>query len=86
MKKYNREIKKYDSYQIPLHWKCVVWENNMNTIINCANCGKEIIVGSSYNSQEIFEDNGWFSYLICFDCYQQEYERKRQMESRYKND
>lgn len=59
-------------YEIPDDWFCVLNLFNMDTIINCASCGKKLAFGDSYTSRSIHNDCG-FGYAICADCMTKEY-------------
>ena len=61
----------------PLNIK--TYSEDMNEIVNCAQCLKEIKIGDSYTSKEIHTDLG-FGFAVCEDCYEKEWERKRKYE------
>lgn len=61
----------------PLNIK--TYSEDMDEIVNCAKCLKEIKIGDSYTSKEIHTDLG-FGFAVCEDCYEKELERKRKHE------
>lgn len=61
----------------PLNIK--TYSEDMNEIVNCAQCLKEIKIGDSYTSKEINTDLG-FGFAVCEDCYEKEWERKKYYE------
>lgn len=60
-------------------WHVVSDTDNMNEIINCACCGRQITFGKSYRSLEIRTKDG-VGYAVCEDCHEKEilrdYEKK----------
>lgn len=76
MKRWNVEKGVYEPYSVPKEWHCQAFETDMNKIINCARCGKEIPFGDSYASRQIHTDYG-LAYSVCRTCYEKEYEEER---------
>ena len=75
MLKWNDAKGKYELYEVPADWECRLAEEDMDKIVNCASCGKEIRFGECYTSMEIH--NVWgFGYAVCPECYQKEIERR----------
>lgn len=85
---YCYEIQKWDypshSYltiplisRTPLNLK--TYSEDMDEIVNCAQCLKELKIGDSYTSKEIHTDLG-FGFAVCSKCYEEEWERKRKYE------
>lgn len=52
------------------------YESDMDTIVNCAQCYKEIKFGNCYTSLEKLTETG-FGYAVCEDCYEREWKRRR---------
>lgn len=42
MLKWNNEKGEYEPYEVPADWQCRLAEEDMDKIVNCASCGKEI--------------------------------------------
>ena len=53
-----------------------VYETDMDTIVNCAQCNKELKFGESYTSMEKQTSLG-FGYAVCADCYEEEWKRRK---------
>lgn len=77
--KWNYKNHNYDDYELP--GNCKLYSNDMEEVVNCAQCGKEITFGESYTSFEIHNHIG-FGYAVCEKCYQQEWKRKIEAENR----
>lgn len=75
MQKFNRESHKYEDYKIPSDWYCPIYSDDMDEIINCVSCGKELPFGDCYTSLEIHNDIG-LGYGVCRGCYSEEHFRK----------
>jgi hypothetical protein len=77
--KWNFQTKEYEDYFVPKNWKVCAYIDDLNSLINCASCGKSIIAGDTYTSRQIQGVLG-FGYMVCEDCYSKE----REEESRAK--
>ena len=82
LNKWNYQEHKYKPYNIPSHWQVRIYSKDLDEIINCASCGKEIVIGESYTSLEIHELTYGFGYAVCEECYEHEWERRR----KYRNE
>ena len=76
LRKWNYQKKNYDKYEVPNNWKCAIYHNDLDEIVNCAHCGKELRHGDSYTSMEIHTLYG-FGYDVCEKCYKKEWERRK---------
>lgn len=63
----------------PANWKCSIYEVDLDTIVNCIECGKKIKFGDSFTSMEYHTEIG-FGYAVCEHCYNKEWERRRSYE------
>lgn len=72
MQKWNSEKHKYEPYEVPKEWYCPLF-SNLDERINCASCGKEVIVGNCYTSTLIHNEIG-LGYCVCEECYNNEKE------------
>ena len=79
-RKWNYQTHKYDDYFVPDDKILKTYSNDMNEIVNCCQCLKEIKYGDSYTSKEVHTPIG-FGYAVCEDCYKQEWERRRKDET-----
>lgn len=75
MEKYNFRTKKYESYNIPIDWRTPLVCEDLNEKINCANCGRKTIYGSTYTSLKIHNGFG-LGYPVCHYCYQKEWKER----------
>ena len=75
LKKWNNKTAVYDDYNVLDEWKVKTYSGDMEEIINCAQCGKEVKVGETYTSLEVHTEVG-FGYLVCPQCYEQEHKRR----------
>ena len=48
--KWNYEKHNYEPYKIPNDWNCKTYSEDMDEIINCAQCGRSIKIGNCYTS------------------------------------
>lgn len=74
----------YTPYEIPADWHCPLICQDMNTLINCVSCGKEMTFGEGYTSRFIHNISG-FGYYVCEECMEIEWAvekaaRKRECE------
>ena len=77
MKRWSYKTQSYIKYDVPKKWKCLIYCDDMDEKINCAECGKEITFGESYSSHRIFNDSGVFSHMVCPECHEREYEEEK---------
>lgn len=66
--KWDSKKKKYNKVNIPSDWKISTFEFDMNTIVNCVNCGKEVVFGDGYTSRRYHTEMG-MGYSECEECY-----------------
>lgn len=74
LRKWNYETHEYDLYQVPDTWVLVLYTQDMELPVNCAQCGKEMTFGEGYTSKEIHTPVG-FGYPVCEQDYEKEVER-----------
>lgn len=75
LQKWNYNKHAYENYEVPDNWICKCYSNNMDEIVNCPHCGKQITFCEGYTSMEIHTDLG-FGYAVCEECHNKEFERK----------
>lgn len=75
LRKWNYKTNVYDHYEIPNDWNVSIFETDMGTTINCAECGKRISFGEGYTSRKIHSFSG-MGYSVCKDCYDKEIEEE----------
>lgn len=74
--KWNYETHDYDPYKIPDEWNVPLITDDMEEIVNCPHCGKELKYGDTYTSKEIHNYIG-LGFGVCSECYEKEWERRR---------
>ena len=72
MRKWNFKTRKYEPYSVPEKWKCPIWTDDMDEIVNCPSCGKVMTYGQGYISSQIHNEHG-LGYSVCGDCYEKEW-------------
>ena len=77
LRKWNYQKREYEPYEVPDDWKVSLWESDMDTVVNCPHCGRQLTFGECYTSREIHNKFG-MGFGVCGDCYEQEWERDRQ--------
>ena len=70
--RYNRLLHQYVDVKIPDDWYVSIFEQDMDKLVNCANCGKEIRYGNGYTSQEYHETVFGLGYIVCKKCSDEE--------------
>lgn len=75
LKKWNYNTHEYETYDVPESWRVAQICPDMETVINCASCGKAISFGASYGSMVIHGHLG-ISYCVCPKCHSAEIEAK----------
>ena len=73
--RWNYITREYDPYEIPDNWNVKLYSLDMDEIINCTSCGKEVTYGECYTSFELHNDVG-LGYPVCQECYDEEIKRK----------
>lgn len=64
--------------RVPLNIK--TYSEDMDEIVNCCQCLKEIRFGDTYTSKEVHTDLG-IGFAVCPECYEEEWERKKYYEN-----
>ena len=67
-------------YGVPDDWNVKNYSDDMDEIVNCPHCGKEVTFGSCYTSKEIHTPHG-FGYAVCDKCYNMERTRENKWRS-----
>lgn len=74
--KWNSYTKRYENYETPDDWNTPLYTDDMDEIVNCAQCGRTLKFGDCYTSREIHSRHG-MGYPVCQDCYVGECSRAR---------
>ena len=75
MKKWNYSKRIYEEYIISPIWHTPLIAE-LDEVINCAGCGKELPYGDCYTSLTIHTDMG-MGYPVCELCYAKEWTERR---------
>lgn len=67
--------RKYEPYDLPDGASC--YEEDMDKVVPCAQCGRAVTFGDSYTSLEVHTQIG-FGYAVCHECYEAEVRRKKE--------
>lgn len=84
LKKWNYIKQEYEVFKVPTHWNVKLITNDLDEIVNCPHCGKELPYGEAYTSREVHNDFG-LGYAVCSECYSREWERSRKYDRRNKS-
>ena len=76
LRKWDRQAHEYRPYHVPIHWNVKTYSDDMEEIVNCAQCGKELPYGETYTSLEVHTHTG-MGYAVCEECNKQEWQRRR---------
>ena len=66
--KWDDANEEYQAHEVPDDWHLPLLSDNMNELINCVNCGKQIAFGDGYTSQRYHNSHG-LGYYECETCY-----------------
>ena len=71
--KWNHGKHEYEKCDIPP--KSKLYSDDMNEIVQCAQCGRELYYGDTFTSMEIHTGRG-FGYGVCEGCHLVEWSRR----------
>lgn len=66
--RWNPVMERYEPFIVPTDRKVAVYATDMNTEVQCAECGKKMTYGEGYTSRWIHTEHG-FGYCVCEQCY-----------------
>lgn len=70
--RYNTKLHKYEDIILPD--ECRTYEDDMEKMVPCAQCGRMFKFGEMYTSREVHTAHG-FGYAVCAECYDDETDR-----------
>lgn len=76
MQKWNFNKREYEPYSVPADWNCKTYSVDMDEIVNCPHCGRQVTFGECYTSRQIHTEHG-FGYAVCESCYEDEWKAER---------
>lgn len=68
LRRWSEAARRYMPYVVPDEWHVSTYESEMSTVVNCAQCGREIPFGETYTSMQVQDPVG-FGYGVCESCY-----------------
>lgn len=71
-RKYNTKLHKYEDVLLPD--ECRTYEEDMEKMVPCAQCGRLHKYGEMYTSREVHTAYG-FGFAVCRECYDDEMDR-----------
>lgn len=72
LNKWNFKTRKYEPYEVPDNYNVKTFSMDMEEIVNCPHCGREIKFGDGYTSRQIHTKHG-MGFAVCADCYEKEF-------------
>lgn len=72
--KFNFETGKYEPYT--LSDKASLYEQDLDEVIECASCGRDVVYGDCFTSITIHGERG-LGYMVCPECYEREWNERR---------
>lgn len=79
LRRWNYEKREYLEVEIPENYNIRLYCGDMEEIVNCPNCGKELKYGETYTSKEHHNSIG-LCYGVCEDCHNEEWKRRMEYE------
>lgn len=76
MNKWNFKTREYEPYSVPADWNCKTFSVDMDEIVNCPYCGREVRFGDCYTSRQIHTRYG-MGFAVCEECYEKEWLEER---------
>lgn len=76
MWRWNFNTREYEPYSVPADWNCKTYSVDMDEIVNCPHCGRQVAFGECYTSRQIHTEHG-FGYAVCESCYEDEWKAER---------
>ena len=68
LQRWDEKERQYRPYEVPDDWHVTTYETDMDTIVNCCQCGREVPFGECYTSMQVQTSVG-FGYAVCERCY-----------------
>lgn len=76
MQKWNFSTREYEPYSVPADWNCKTYSVDMDEIVNCPHCGRQVTFGECYTSRQIHTEHG-MGFGVCEECYEKEWKAER---------
>lgn len=75
LNKWNYKKHIYEPFKVPDDRDVRLSVDDLKKVINCANCGKEVVTEDTYSSLTIHNSIG-LGYCVCEDCYEKEWKQR----------
>lgn len=75
LKKYDYKMHTYKNFEVPDDRDVRLSVDDLKEVINCANCGREVVTKDTYSSLTIHNRIG-LGYCVCEDCYEKEWKQR----------
>ena len=75
LRRWNYEKHIYEPYQASEN--AATYMEDLDSFVDCAECGKKIRFGCSYTSLRIHTPIFGMGYAVCEECYKKEWEERR---------
>lgn len=72
--KFNFKTGKYEPYTLPN--KASLYEQDLDAVIECASCKKDVVYGDCFTSMTIHNERG-LAYMVCPECCEKEWDERR---------
>lgn len=72
LQKWNYKKHTYEPFEVPDNRDVRLTVDDLKKVINCANCGQEVVTEDTYSSLTIHNGIG-LGYCVCEECYEQEW-------------
>ena len=76
LQRWDYDSHEYIPFVVPDECVFKIYSDNIDDIINCCQCLKEMKFGEGHTSMEVHTGAG-FGYAVCEKCYDEEWERRR---------
>ena len=71
IRKWNYDTRQYDPYEVPEDWNIPLYCEDLETVINCVNCGEKVLYGDCFTSLVLHSAHG-LGYAVCPECHEKE--------------
>lgn len=68
LQRWDEKERQYRPYEVPDDWHVTTYETDMDTTVNCCQCGREVHFGETFTSMQVHTRYG-IGYAVCDRCY-----------------
>lgn len=84
LRKWNYKKHTYENFEVPDDRDVRLLVDDLEEIIDCANCGRRVKAGDTYTSMTIHNSIG-LEYCVCEECYEKEWKEHLSIRSKTMN-